>query len=255
MLPRQPVFTSSPDVERHVTKDPDVYAATVISLVTVCFSSHLLLHIAGLKNNLIRLKSTLSTFSKTCIIFSKVTACHSLLLQQLQGLKRSVHTYKLKVTGSVIDTILIWKLEIRYTVYKNSLLTLVGGVCLSQPPVLSQRSGKLRVVCSILAVPSTVLFWTGSSDVVLRICLSPSSSLGVTAPRAPTVQPLGQLWPSLPTSSLHPLSGPGTSSTSHTPFPDRPITWNSHPYQHCLLLLIIYYHNVRQLVSQHLPVL
>ena len=58
-------------------------------------------------------------------------------------------------------------------------------MCLSQPRVLYQRSGSLRVLRSILAVLSTALFWTESSDVVPGICWSHSSSLGVTAPSAP----------------------------------------------------------------------
>ncbi len=44
--------------------------------------------------------------------------------------------------------------------------------------------GSLRVLCSILAVPRTALFWTEISDVVPGICSSHSPSLGVTALRA-----------------------------------------------------------------------
>ena len=43
----------------------------------------------------------------------------------------------------------------------------------------------LRVMHSILYIPSTALFWTERSDVVPGICWSHSSSLGVTAPSAP----------------------------------------------------------------------
>ena len=58
-------------------------------------------------------------------------------------------------------------------------------VCLPQPRVLYQRPGSLRVLRSILAVPSTAVFWTESSDVVPGIYWSHSFSRGVTAPSAP----------------------------------------------------------------------
>ena len=60
-----------------------------------------------------------------------------------------------------------------------------GWYCLPKPRVLYQRPGGLRVLCSILAVPRTVLFWTEVSEVDPEISWSPSPSLGVTAPSAP----------------------------------------------------------------------
>lgn len=59
-------------------------------------------------------------------------------------------------------------------------------MCLHQYQVLSQRPASLRVQHRILAIPSIILFWIESSDVVPRICWSHSPNLDVTVPSAPT---------------------------------------------------------------------
>ncbi|XP_067435009.1 putative ferric-chelate reductase 1 [Thunnus thynnus] len=66
------------------------------------------------------------------------------------------------------------------------LSMLLANTCSGSPAqVLYQRPGSLRVLCSILGVPRTALFWTETSDVVPGICWSHSPSLWVTAPSAP----------------------------------------------------------------------
>ena len=87
-------------------------------------------------------------------------------------------------------------------------------VCLRQPRVLYQRPGSLRVLGSILAVPSTALFWTEfwccSWDLLDTLPAEGSQPRGL-------LLPWGPLWSSPSTSSPVPFLVPGTSPTSLIP--------------------------------------
>ncbi len=98
-----------------------------------------------------------------------------------------------------------------------------------------QRS--LRVHCRIL-VPGILLFWTETSDVVLKTCWSCSPSLWVAAPSAPI------------TAGTTAAFTPHISSFRSWYFSSFLSSFFRYTYQHCLLLLFVELHNVR-LVSHH----
>lgn len=55
------------------------------------------------------------------------------------------------------------KKEVLY-IYSYCLLTPIDGICFSQSQVFYQRPGCLRILCSILGVPSTAFFCKESTN-------------------------------------------------------------------------------------------